>query len=178
MVDADRIVAELYAPGGAGAVAVAELFGAGALAPDGSVDKPALARRVFADVEGLRELERRIHPLVGERFAEVAATVDGVAVLEATKLVEAGFVPDFDLVVTVEAPAEVRVRRAVARGLSESEARARIAAQTGEAERRAAARVTIENDGSLEALEKKVDRLIARIDAEAARAARHEVARR
>jgi dephospho-CoA kinase len=172
VVDADAVVADLYRAGQPGACAVAELFGPDALAPDGAVDKPAVARLVFGDREKLGALERRIHPLVGARFAEIAARTEGVAVLEATKLVEAGFVPDFDLVVTVEAPVGLRVARARARGLSEQEARARLAAQMPDTERRRVARVVIENDGDLDDLAAKVDRLITRLRAEAGRAER------
>jgi dephospho-CoA kinase len=178
VVDADALVAELYRPGQPGARAVEELFGPDALAADGSVDRPAVARLVFADPERLAALERRIHPLVGARFAEIAARSEGVAVLEATKLVEAGFAPDFDLVVTVEAPIEVRVARARSRGADERDARARLAAQLPDAERRRVARVVIENDGDLDALAEKVDRLIARLRADAGRAERLAAERR
>ena len=165
VIDADRIVAELYRPGEPGAQAVAEVFGPGSLASDGSVDKPALARVAFSDPGALARLESAIHPLVRRRFAEIAARTEGIVVLEATKLIEAGFAPDFDLVVTVEAPEEERVRRAVARGLTEAQARERIAAQLGEAERRRAADVVIENDGDLAELEEKCAELVARVRA-------------
>ena len=160
VVDADRLVAELYRPGEAGARTVAKLFGPGLLAADGAVDKAAVARLVFSDPSALEQLERAIHPLVRQRFAELSAARKDITVLEATKLIEAGFTPDFDLIVTVEAPQELRIARAVGRGLSEAAARARIAAQTGESERRAAATIVIENDGSFEALLAAADRLI------------------
>ena len=109
---------------------VQRLFGPTAIAPDGSVDKVALARRVFSDREARERLEHAIHPLVRARFAEIAGALNGgVAVLEATRLVEAGYAPDFDLIVTVEAPLELRLARAVARGLTEADARARLSAQ-------------------------------------------------
>lgn len=160
VVDADRLVAELYRPGEAGARAVANLFGPGLLAADGAVDKAAVAGLVFSDPGALERLEAAIHPLVRQRFAEIAARTGGVVVLEATKLIEAGFAPVFDLIVTVEAPEELRIARAVGRGLPEAAARARIAAQAGESERRAAATIVIENDGSFEALLAAADRLI------------------
>jgi dephospho-CoA kinase len=166
VVDADRIVAELYHPGGAGTRAAAELVGAGALQADGSVDKVAVARRVFTDPELLEKLEAAIHPLVRQRFAELARAAAGVVVLEATLLVEAGYAPDFDLVVTVEAPAAVRLERAVTRGLDPDEARARLDAQSDGALRRAAAQVTIVNDGRVEKLHAQTDALIERLRGE------------
>ena len=159
VADADRLVAELYQPGGAGAAKVAELFGSDLLHPDGSVDHEQLATRVFADAETRRRLEREIHPLVGARFAEIAASTPGIAVFEAPLLVETGGHRNFDLLITVEAPPELRLRRAVERGLDEDSARARMAAQASGEQRRAVADRVIENDGSWEHLEATVDDL-------------------
>jgi dephospho-CoA kinase len=162
VVDADRLVAELYRPGEPGTRTVAALFGPELLAADGSVDKAAVGRLVFADSTALAQLEAAIHPLVRQRFSELAEQAGGVSVLEATKLIEAGFAPDFDLIVTVEAPEELRIARAIVRGLPEAEVRARIASQAGETERRRAATVVIENDSTLAALLARTDRLIDR----------------
>lgn len=63
--DADAIVSDLYAPGAAGARAVQELFGSGALDSAGGVDRTRVAAIVFADGERRRALEKRIHPLGG-----------------------------------------------------------------------------------------------------------------
>ncbi len=161
VVDADRLVADLYAAGAPGAAAVARLFGPQMLRRDGGVDKPALARRVFADAEARRRLEAAIHPLVRERFAALAAAHDGVAVLEATLLVEAGYAPDFDRVVSVEASEALRLPRAVARGLGAREAAARLAAQGDGESRRAAADEILWNEGDLGELERRADLLAA-----------------
>jgi dephospho-CoA kinase len=163
VIDADDLVAELYRPGGEGAEAVRTLLGDAALTPSGAVDHAEVARRVFADPEARRRLERAIHPLVRRRFEEIAAAADGIVVLEATLLVEAGYGPGFDLVVTVEADPEVRLRRAMARGMDEAEARARLAAQGDGGMRRAAADRIIRNDGDLAALEAKVEALVAEL---------------
>jgi dephospho-CoA kinase len=163
VIDADNLVAELYQPGGEGVEAVRALFGEGALTPDGAVNHAEVARRVFADPEARQQLERAIHPLVKKRFEEIARTADGIVVLEATLLVEAGYSPLFDLVVTVEADPEVRLRRAVERGLTEPEARARLAAQGDGATRRAAADRIIQNDGDLASLEIQVDDLVSEL---------------
>ena len=88
------------------------------------------------------------------------ARTAGGGVLEATLLVESGFAPDFDFVVTVEAPEEVRLRRAVRRGLGPDEARARMAAQGDAAARRAAAHLVLDNDGDLRRLRRATDELI------------------
>jgi len=161
VADADRLVAESYAPGGAGARLLAELMGAEVLDDNGAVDRARVAQRVFADPDLRRRLEQRIHPLVRRRFQEIAAAAPGVAVLEATLLVEARFAADFDLVVTVEAPEEVRLARAVERGLSPDQALARLAAQSDAIVRTMAADVILDNSGTLEELRRRVDELIA-----------------
>lgn len=163
VADADRLVAELYAPGEPGALAVRDLFGARALSSDGGVDHERLAGIVFADPEARRRLEAAVHPLVRQRFARLAAETAGVAVLEATLLVEAGHAPDFDYIVTVEADPALRLRRAVERGMTDEAARARLAAQGDGAKRRAAAHRILTNDGDLLQLRLETDALIAEL---------------
>lgn len=160
VVDADEVVESLYRSGQPGAEAVRELFGPAALDGAGSVDHARLAELVFADPAALESLEERIHPLVRSRFSEIAAASKEPVVLEATLLIEAGYAPDFDLVVTVEAEAELRIERAIARGLSEREARARFAAQADRSFRERAAHRVLSNDSSLEDLRAQVDRLV------------------
>lgn len=160
VVDADRLVADLYQPGGQGAALVRQLFGPEAIDAQGGVDRAKVAARVFADPEARRALEKAIHPLVRKRFAEIAHASKGVVVLEATLLVEAGYGPMFDFIVTVEADAETRLRRAIARGLDEASARARLVAQGDGEERKEAAHRVIDNCGSLSQLRRQVDELI------------------
>jgi dephospho-CoA kinase len=160
VVDADRIVAELHQPGGEGAAAVQNLFGAGMLNEKGGVDHAKVAARVFQDPEARLALESAIHPLVRKRLEEMAAQTEGILVLEATLLVEAGYTPLFDLVVTVEAPCELRYERAVERGMNPDAARARLLAQGDGETRREAAHRVIDNSGDLEHLRRQVDELI------------------
>lgn len=168
-VDADELVASLYEAGAAGATVIGELLGGEYLDDTGAVDRPKVAGRVFADSELREQLEAAIHPLVRSAFAEMAVATDAPAVvLEATLLVEAGYRPDFDLVVTVETSPELQRRRAIARGLTPEQADARLRAQGDGARRRAAADRTIENDGTLEELRDAVDELIEEIRAMAA----------
>ena len=160
MVDADRVVAELYAPGGRGAAAVRDLFGPETLTADGAVDRVRVAERVFSDDSARRRLEEAIHPLVRRHFAETARKAEGIVVYEATLLVESGHSENFDLVVSIEAPAERRLAWARARGMSEEQAKARLAAQGDGASRRAGADRILANGGTLDDLRRKVDELI------------------
>jgi dephospho-CoA kinase len=161
--DADRIVAELYAAGGAGEAAAWELFGDEIFDDHGGVDRARLARLVFADPAKRHALEERIHPLVGEeivrRFADAERRGVPVAVAEASQLLEAGTEDRYDRVVLVVAPEEERIRRWIAKGGDADDARGRIAAQIppGEARRRATDMMV--NDGTLEDLMRRVDEI-------------------
>jgi len=160
VVDADRLVADFYRTDGPGTSVVKKIFGPGMLAADGSVDRVRLASRVFSDDGARKRLEREIHPLVRRHFRDVAAKEDGIVVLEATLLLEAGMASEFDIIVTVEADSESRVARAARRGLTEGEARDRIAAQGTEGMRREGATIVIENNGDLSEFRNQADALI------------------
>jgi dephospho-CoA kinase len=160
VIDADRLVAELYQPGGEGAAAVRDLLGPEMLDEHGGVDHSKVAARVFSDPAARAGLEAAIHPLVRQRFVEIASRAQGVVVLEAALLVEAGYGPGFDLIVTVEAPCELRLERAVARGMNPDSARARLLAQGDGDQRREAAHRLIDNSGDEQHLRRQVDELI------------------
>ncbi|HEV2890166.1 MAG TPA: dephospho-CoA kinase [Frankiaceae bacterium] len=158
VIDSDVLAREVVAPGTPGLNAVTEEFGDGVLAPDGSLDRAALAAVVFGDAEARARLNAIVHPLVGAAAAKryAAAPPGGVVVHDVPLLVETGMVPLFDVVVVVDAPDDLRVERLVRRGLTEADARARIAAQAGREERNAVADVVVENDGTLEDLRDRV----------------------
>lgn len=160
IVDADVIAREVVAAGTPGLAAVAAAFGDGVLAPDGSLDRPALAAVVFADPEARRRLDAIVHPLVRARAGELAAAAppDAVVVHDVPLLVETGQAGRYDLVLVVEADAETRVARLVRRGMTEDDARARIAAQATDEQRRAVADVVLDNSGTREELAAQVER--------------------
>jgi dephospho-CoA kinase len=159
VVDADAIAREVVEPGTAGLAAVVAEFGPSVLTPDGRLDRAAMATIVFSDPERRHALEAIVHPLVGERSAALlaAAPPEAVVVYDVPLLAESvgtgrDRTGEFDAVVVVEAPLEVRLTRLVARGVAEADAWSRIAAQAGDAERRA-------NDADLATLDRVVDRL-------------------
>ncbi|MFJ7215681.1 dephospho-CoA kinase [Amycolatopsis sp. NPDC098790] len=162
LIDSDRIAREVVAPGTEGLARLAEEFGEEILAADGSLDRPALAAKAFADDESRRRLNAIVHPLVGARTGELmaAAAPDAVIVHDIPLLVENGLATAYHLVVVVDAPVEVRVRRLVsARGMAEDDARARIRAQASDEQRRAVADVWLDNGGPEDAVLLDVDAL-------------------
>ena len=160
IVDADRIAREVVEPGTPGLDAVVAEFGAGVLAPDGRLDRAALAAIVFGDPAARARLDGIVHPLVRARAAELvaAAPAEAVVVQDVPLLVETGQAGSFDLVLVVEADPDTRVERLVGRGLSAADARARMASQASDEERRAVADVVLRNDGDRAALAAEVAR--------------------
>ncbi|MCR6486666.1 dephospho-CoA kinase [Amycolatopsis sp. OK19-0408] len=162
LIDSDRIAREVVAPGTEGLARLVEAFGEEILAGDGSLDRPALAAKAFTDDESRKRLNAIVHPLVGARTGElmVAAKPDAVIVHDIPLLVENGLATAYHLVVVVDAPVEVRVRRLVsARGMAEDDARARIRAQASDEQRRAVADVWLDNGGPEDAVLADVDAL-------------------
>mgnify|MGYP002403109998 CR=1 FL=1 len=156
VVDADQVARDVVAPGEPALAEIAEVFGPGLIAADGSLDRAALGAIVFADPEARQRLNAITHPAVGARsqalFAAAAeADPDAIVVYDIPLLVEAGRTGEFDLVVVVHAATETRVARMVAlRGMTREEALHRINAQATDAERLAIADVVIDADGELD----------------------------
>jgi dephospho-CoA kinase len=149
-IDADLLAREAVALGSPGLQAVAERFGAGVLAADGSLDRAALGRVVFADPKARAALEAIIHPDVYRRIGEWYVNLPAgtaVAVADIPLLFETGHQHDFDEVIVAACGPDEQVRRVMARdGLTEPDARARLAAQWPIAEKVARASRVIWTD--------------------------------
>jgi dephospho-CoA kinase len=132
-IDADVLARQAVAAGSPGLRAVAERFGPSVLAADGTLDRPALGRIVFADTKARAALEAIIHPDVYRRIREWFSNLPAatrVAIADIPLVFETGHNHDFDQVIVAACEPEEQVRRVMARdNLSESEARARLAAQ-------------------------------------------------
>jgi dephospho-CoA kinase len=164
VIDADAIAREVVEPGTPGFDAVVARFGADVVR-DGRLDRPALAKVVFADEQARQDLNAIVHPLVGARTAELMdqAPDDAIVVYDLPLLVESNLSSVFDLVVIVMADAEVRLRRLESRGMPSDDAPARMAAQASDEQRRAVADEIIENNGTQDELTAHVDALWQRL---------------
>jgi dephospho-CoA kinase len=174
IVDVDLLARECVEPGPV-LDAVFAHFGDAVRAPDGTLDRAALAAIVFDRPEARRQLEALTHPCIRERIdAELVRLVEqsepvDLVVLDHPLLVESGAHVRVDAVVVVEAPEPTRVRRLVdARGMRRRDAKARIASQASDLERRSVAHHVILNDLDLAALEQSVGLLLAELRAQAA----------
>jgi dephospho-CoA kinase len=162
IIDADAITRELQQPGTEVLAAMVERFGDGILAPDGTLDRPAMADVVFNDPQALEDLGNIVHPAVGREIArrmEAEVDTDHLVVLDVPLLVESGR-DDMAALVVVDVDPEVAVARLVAhRGMREADVRARMARQVSREERLAKADLVIDNSGTLEDLATLVDEL-------------------
>ena len=162
VIDADKIAREVVEPGTPGLARVVAAFGDEVLHPDGSLNREKLGAVVFADPDRLAVLNGIVHPLVGERVADLQsrAAADAIVVYDVPLLAENRLAPMYDVVIVVDAADEVRIARlAEHRGMPEQDAKARIAAQATRQDRLAVADVVIGNEGDLDALEARVSRL-------------------
>jgi dephospho-CoA kinase len=138
------------------------------VAPDGVVDRAAIARRVFADEQDRGWLEGLLWPLVGERVAGWLTEVrerrpaPRAAVVETPLLFEAGMEGVYDATIAVVADERLRRERAAGRGLElEPEREARQLSQDEKARR---ATFAVGNDGTEDDLEKKLSAILDKLE--------------
>jgi dephospho-CoA kinase len=137
--------------------AARERWGEGIFLADGRIDRAALAKIVFAQAsDGLAErtyLERLIHPEVGRLIAKRLESLQQKAthpaiVMDVPLLVESGWHQLCDKIVYVDAPREVRLSRARARGWTVEDFDRREAAQQTLPVKREQADMVIDNSGT------------------------------
>ena len=157
-LQADTLAHQLYAPGEPTYNAVVEHFGHEILNPDGTINRARLANVAFPD--RIAELNAIVHPAVIEAqnrwMAELERTdPDGIAVIEAALIIEAGASEDFDKLIVVTCDLEQKTARYAQRAkISLDEARAEVlrrsAAQLSDDEKASHADYLIDNSGPLE----------------------------
>ena len=165
IIDADALAHELSQPHRAIYNAYVERFGREIVAADGTLDRAAIARRVFADPAVRAEVDAITHPLIRmaaeERLRAARDENKRAAVLDVPLLFEAGWDALADETWVVALPREEQLARLLARDTSmdEGEARARIAAQMPLAEKCARADVIIDNSGTKEEIREYIGKL-------------------
>jgi dephospho-CoA kinase len=155
IIDYDQLARDVVEPGSPALTAIAERFGPGVIAADGSLDRPALGAIVFADVEARKDLEGITHPAIRDLAVQRqrAAGDDAIVVHDNPLLVEMGAAAHCDVVVVVDVPVEVQVERLMStRGMTADEALARINTQASREVRTGAADLVIDNTGPLDEL--------------------------
>ena len=153
VVEADRIGHALLEPGGFAYNAVAERWPE--VLVDGIIERGRLAAVVFSDEYSLSELEELTHPEIIRQVHNTAAVADDL-VVEVPVMIDLG---EEWVNVLVTAPREIRRARALARGGTPSDVDARMDRQPRQAAWMDWADEVIENDSTIEDLNRKVDSL-------------------
>lgn len=167
-IDADRLAREAVRPGGPALQEIRRVWGEDMLDAHGELDRSAMRRLVFRDPDARRRLESIVHPEVrrlrDRRLEEARSAGVAVVVEEIPLLFEVGMEDQFDAVIVVDAPADVRRDRARRqRGLDSDEFDAMNASQLSAEAKRSRADYVLDNAGSLEALELSARRIWTRI---------------
>ncbi len=161
----DAVVHELYGDPEIRDAVVAR-WGA-QVAPDGVVDRAAIAARVFAAPQEREWLEGELWPRVARRvasFLEEAQSLQpppAAAVVETPLLFEAGMERVYDATIAVIADEDVRAARAQARGHVAAGERA--ARQLSQADKAARATFAVDNSGSVDELEAQLSEILGRL---------------
>jgi dephospho-CoA kinase len=171
VADADVAAREALAIGSDGLADVIDMFGPGVLAADGSLDRPAMRRRVFADPDARKRLEGIVHPHVRESLHAACQRAGGPYAIAAVPLLAEGggrrAYSWLQRILVVDVPEPLQLQRLLERdGIDEPLARRMMEAQATRRQRLAIADDVLVNDGPLEALDDKVaalDRLYRKV---------------
>lgn len=164
LIDADQVARDVVAPGGPAYQPLVDRFGPAIVAPDGTIDRQALAAVAFVDDESRLALNAITHPAIGIAMIEARdalADTDEIVIL-AIPLLTAAHRDTVRLhkVVVVDCPTDVALERLLTqRGFDRADAEARIRAQISREERAEEADYIVDNSGDRAALGSEVARL-------------------
>ena len=165
-IDADDIVHGMLGSNTAVSRAIVAQFGMDILTPDGGVDRPLLAGKVFSNPAARRQLEAIVHPSVYDAIRAWFDSLDKpVGVASIPLLFETRREGDFDFVAVTVCPPEMQLQRLIARDrMTEKEARQRLAAQMPAEEKAARGNFVIRTDGDPSWTDRQVDALLAALN--------------
>ncbi|WP_127165343.1 dephospho-CoA kinase [Xanthomonas euvesicatoria] len=151
VIDADVVARQVVMPGPV-LDCIIDYFGPGILLPDGTLDRSALRKIVFADLTQRKALEAITHPAIRAELQRAAHAAEGpYAIVAIPLLTEAGgraAYPWLDRVLVIDAPVELQHARLMRRDGSTPElADQMIAAQASREQRLALADDVVVNDG-------------------------------
>lgn len=159
---ADQVAHEVKEPGQPCYDKLTTLLGTEILEKDGTINKAAMAAKIFADRELLEKVNGLIHPAVRQylldRIAEEAGKDTELFFIEAALLIESGYKEVVDEMWYIYADTKVRCQRlAQSRGYSQEKIAQIMASQLSEEEFRASCDFVINNSGSLEESFRQID---------------------
>ncbi|MEM6484320.1 MAG: dephospho-CoA kinase [Pseudomonadota bacterium] len=154
VVDADLVARDVVAIGSKALQLIASRHGRVILNEDGSLNRAALRKIVFADPSERKWLEELTHPLIRSQIhEELAAARSPYVVLSSPLLLEGDQKAMVDHVVVVDVPEQLQLERTMRRDKNdEALVRSIMKAQLDRETRLAAAGTVVDNSGSLEDL--------------------------
>ncbi|GMR06644.1 MAG: dephospho-CoA kinase [Gammaproteobacteria bacterium] len=161
VIDADEIVHKISVPGQKSFDTITKHFGEDIHNADGTINRQALAKKVFKNETVRKKLEAILHPAVRAAMKLAIQEVRSpYCILVIPLLVETGFTELVDRVLVVTADREKRIAWIKQRnGLSDDQIESIMKAQASDNERVKIADDIIENNGSLDSLLKQVEKL-------------------
>ncbi len=168
VIDADRVVRDLQAPGGALYRVLVDHFGREILDASGELDRVVLGQRIFSNPSE-RDWSNRVQgQLIREALAKARdrqATQSGLFFMDIPLLIEQGYEGWFEAVWLVAVSKETQLKRLMERNrLSELQAKERIAAQMPLDEKRAHADLVLDNNGDLTTLYARLDAALKQLE--------------
>lgn len=168
VIDADRVVRDLQAPGGALYRVLVDHFGNGILTENGELDRVALGQRIFSDPSE-RDWSNRVQgQLIREALADARdrqAAQSDLFFMDIPLLIEQGYEEWFEAVWLVVVSKETQLKRLMERNhLSEIQAQERMASQMPLEEKRTHADLVLDNNEDLAALYAQLDRALEQLE--------------
>lgn len=165
VINADRLVAELYEPNSVCLKILSAEFGSDIILPNKTLDRKKLAQRAFATKEKTEILGELIHPFVLSLFlkkVEKCISADKkLIVFDAPQLFESRANVICDFIISITADENIRKQRIMQRdNISEEMADSRINAQLTESYFKENSDFILENNGSRQELISKAEGLL------------------
>lgn len=151
-VDADVLAREVVQPGSQGLEALRAKYGSRILDASGNLNRQELAKIIFSSSEEKKSVEAILHPLIRQLAKEKTSNIPGVVVYTIPLLVETSPELQFDKIVTISCPEDVRKQRLLGRGMSEADVSRRVKSQATDAERESIADLVIDSNCTLDEL--------------------------
>ncbi len=147
VIDSDQLARTVLERGSKGFDLVLAKFG-DAILKNGELDRSLLATLIFNDSQKRSELESITHPLIRQSFAEIISSLprESIVINQIPLLFESKGAYNFDHIITISAPEELRIERLKNRGLDSSDIKKRIKAQASDVERESISNSIIRND--------------------------------
>ena len=165
IIEVDQLGRDLLHKDPDAKASIVKEFGESILDTAGSIDREKLGQIVFGNVERLQTLEAISHPAINQTLNRlIGEQTLGVIILDMAVLVEKKLAyfqgsPMYQKVVVVESEMILRNERLKQRGLTKAEIEKRIRSQATDDERAEVADYVINNNGSIEVLQKEVEKL-------------------